>query len=200
MTAVQEQILEFWFGQAEDDAQVAHAQAALWWQKSAAVDAEVRSRFQALSMAAGAGELNEWARTPRGRLALILLTDQLPRHIWRDQPAAFQFDRIAQQYCMDGLAYGHDRALRPIERVFFYLPLEHAEDAALQQGSVALFRLLAVEAPAPAMRDFASFLQFARRHQEIIARFGRFPHRNAVLGRESSAAELAFLQEPGSSF
>ncbi|WP_234919664.1 DUF924 family protein, partial [Aeromonas veronii] len=134
-------------------------------------------------------------------LALILLLDQLPRNIHRGTPAAFAQDPLARDLCLKGLSIGADKSLSPLERVFFYLPLEHAESREQQARSVALFEALAAEqAGTPAQATFAGFTDFARRHQVIIERFGRFPHRNDILGRTSTPEEAAFLQQPGSGF
>ena len=136
-----------------------------------------------------------------GRLALILLLDQLPRNIHRASPAAFAQDAKARDLCLRGLSLGADKALSPLARVFFYLPLEHAESREQQARSVALFEALAAEqADGPARETFEGFADFARRHQVIIQRFGRFPHRNAILGRTSTPEEAEFLQQPGSGF
>ena len=194
-------ILSFWFGsEGEDDATIAARQAGLWWRKQADTDRAMRERFAPWLTRAAAGELDHWATAPTGRLALILLTDQFPRNIHRATPLSFAYDAQARALCIDGLARGEDRALRPIQRVFFYLPLEHAESLPDQERAVALFETLAAEADPASRNAFAGFADYARRHREVIARFGRFPHRNAVLGRPSSAAEIAFLREPGSSF
>lgn len=201
-----EEILAFWFGTQADDALVAQAKAALWWGKNDQSDQEIRARFAELVEKAASGELAHWESTPRGRVALILLTDQFPRCIYRDSPRAFAYDAQALACCLRGLESGHDRSLRPIERVFFYLPLEHSENIECQERSVELFRRLleGVTAARPsdsaAAKIFEEFLDFAVRHRDIIARFGRFPHRNIILGRESTAEEAAFLNQPGSSF
>lgn len=175
----------------------------LWWGKDEQTDADLRERFGSTLAAARRGELDGWAATARGRLALILVLDQLSRNIHRGSPEAFVGDPLARALTHAGLELGHDRELTPIERVFFYLPLEHSEDLAEQDQCVALFRGLAAEVAAvdPEQGErFAYYTTFADRHREIVARFGRFPHRNAVLGRASTAEELAFLTEPGSSF
>lgn len=190
-------LLDAWFGEPANDTQRAHRQAPLWWGKSGDTDDWLRSEFGALADRAACGELDAWADTPKGRLALILLLDQLPRNLHRGNPAAFAQDGRARQLCLDGLAKGDDTHLASLERVFFYLPLEHAESLAQQDLCVTLFEALALAHPLPI---FADYLDYARRHRAIIARFGRFPHRNAILGRQSSAAELAFLSQPGSSF
>jgi uncharacterized protein (DUF924 family) len=196
-------IHDFWFGPdaaAASDAVVAERQAALWWRKNPEVDAQMRLRFAASIAHAAQHALDDWAATPHGRLALILLTDQFTRNVYRNTPAAFAWDPLARAWCKDGLAAGMHRALRPIERVFFYLPLEHAEDLEDQERAVSLFRELLAEVPADERATFAGFLDFAERHRAVIARFGRFPHRNAILGRASTDEEVAFLAQPGSSF
>jgi uncharacterized protein (DUF924 family) len=195
-----ETILEFWFGEDTDDSVVAKNKSALWWSKHPDVDAEMRQRFESFVHRAAAGELSDWQSSPRGRLALILLTDQFPRNIYRDSPRAFAHDRQALAWCIDGIDQDVDLQLRPIERVFVYLPLEHAESLEHQDRSVKLFRRLLDEVGAGQKKNFEEYLDFAVRHRDIIARFGRFPHRNKILGREPTSDELAFLATPGSSF
>ena len=207
-----DEILAFWFGNETDDALVAEEKAGLWWGKDAKMDEEIRARFEDLITKAVSGDLAGWQETSRGRLALILLTDQFPRSIYRDSAHAFAYDAQALSWCLGGLERAMDRGLRPVQRVFFYLPLEHAESLECQERSVELFRRLLEEvgdrrttaaagsrftAP-PSV--FCEFLDFAVRHRDIIARFGRFPHRNKILGRASTPEELAFLDQPGSSF
>ncbi|MFM5614925.1 DUF924 family protein [Aeromonas veronii] len=194
-------LLALWFGDEADDVLRATRQAPLWWGKSSETDALLASRFGELAEAAAKGSLAHWADTPSGRLALILLLDQLPRNIHRGTPAAFAQDPLARDLCLKGLSIGADKSLSPLERVFFYLPLEHAESREQQVRSVSLFEALAAEqAGTPAQATFAGFADFARRHQVIIERFGRFPHRNDILGRTSTPEEAAFLQQPGSGF
>lgn len=196
-----EEILQFWFGELDEGGwDFDPARYDLWFGKSPETDRVVTERFGEDARAAAEGRLDPWAETPRGRLALVLLLDQFPRHIHRGKPEAWAQDPKAQRIVLEGLARGHDQALRPIERSFFYLPFEHAEDAALQARSVALYRALAEAAPEAVRARYASFLDYAIRHQVIIDRFGRFPHRNAILGRESTEKEEAFLLLPGSSF
>ncbi|KAJ8738900.1 DUF924 domain-containing protein [Aeromonas veronii] len=194
-------LLALWFGDEADDVLRATRQAPLWWGKSSETDALLASRFGELAEAAAKGSLAHWADLPSGRLALILLLDQLPRNIHRGTPAAFAQDPLARDLCLKGLSIGADKSLSQLERVFFYLPLEHAESREQQARSVALFEALAAEqAGTPAQAAFAGFADFARRHQVIIERFGRFPHRNDILGRTSTPEEAAFLQQPGSGF
>jgi uncharacterized protein (DUF924 family) len=193
-------LLDFWFGEESDDAAVAKAQAELWWGRSAATDELLQASFGAAASSAAAGILDHWTGSPRGRLALILLLDQLPRAIHRASPAAFAQDLDARRVAEQGLESGADKLLRPIERLFFYLPFEHSEDLEDQDRSVALFRDLAASVAPEHKATFAEFVDYALRHREIVARFGRFPHRNAILGRESTPEEKAFLEQPGSSF
>lgn len=194
-------IREFWFGSNRDDAIVAEERSQLWWDKHPQTDREIKQRFESCVVKAANGELDAWLRTPTGRLALIILTDQFPRNMYRDTPQAFAFDPLALAWCKEGIRAGADQALRPIERVFFYLPLEHSESLEDQEQSVRLFRELAAgEKSADPESAFNNFLCFAVRHRDIVAQFGRFPHRNRILGRASTQEELRFLSEENSSF
>lgn len=195
-----ETIHRFWFDAASDDVAVAEQQSRLWWQKHPDTDRQIRQRFEPWLRRAANGELDAWAATPGGRLALILLTDQFSRNMYRNAPESFAYDAFAHRWCREGLEEGADRALRPIERVFFYLPLEHAESLEDQERAVALFRQLVQDVGTARAGAFEGFLDYAIRHRDVIARFGRFPHRNAILGRVSTPEEAAFLKEPGSSF
>ncbi|WP_194712191.1 DUF924 family protein [Noviherbaspirillum soli] len=190
---------DYWFGGVADDA-AGQRQGKLWWGKDVAIDAELTERFGSLVTVARAGQLAQWSDSPRGRLALILLTDQLPRNIFRGTPGAFASDLQARQLCLAGLERGDDKVLEPIERVFFYLPLEHSESMPDQDHAVRLFTALFQAVPQAVMEQYRGFLTYALRHRHVIERFGRFPHRNAILGRQSSPEETAFLAEPGSSF
>lgn len=193
-------IHEFWFGTDADDAKVADQKAKLWWSKDTAVDHNIAQRFEKSTLAAADGLLDSWKSTPRGLLALTLLTDQFPRNMYRGMPASFAYDHFALQLCKQALEQGVDQLLRPIERVFFYLPLEHSEAIADQELAVHLMAQLASEVSAAQKSTFDGFHQFAIRHRDIIARFGRFPHRNEILGRTSTEEEIAFLKTAGSSF
>lgn len=198
--SAQLELLTFWFGTEPDDGAVVRDKRALWFEPDAALDALVAERFGALHAQAAHGALDGWAQTPRGRLALILLLDQISRHLYRGTPAAFAQDGAALALCRDGLERRYDRELRPVERLFFYLPLEHAEDLAAQRESLARHEALCAEVPVAWRDAFETHADFARRHLEVVERFGRFPHRNATLGRASTPAEEAFLGVPGSSF
>lgn len=193
-------IIRFWFGEDTDDVAAAQEKSSLWWSKNPAVDAQMRERFLPCLDSAMRGELDAWKQVPAGRLALILLADQFSRNIHRGTPLSFASDPLARAWCKEGLPDGIDKTLRPIERVFFYMPLEHSESLEDQERAVALFQALAADV-APAYKPaFDDYVEFAIRHRDIIRRFGRFPHRNAILQRQSSAEELTFLREPGSSF
>jgi uncharacterized protein (DUF924 family) len=194
------ELLQFWFGDDPDDAAVAKSQAELWWGHRQETDELLQARFGGAASAAATELLDHWVGSPRGRLALVLLLDQLPRAIHRDSPAAFAQDAKARKLARQGLESGADRLLRPIERLFLYLPFEHSEILEDQDRSVELFRELSLQVPSSHRETFAGFVDYAVRHREVIARFGRFPHRNVILGRESTPEERAFLEQPGSSF
>ena len=200
MAAQPESVLDFWFGPPGRAAEVAGRRTKLWFGKSVENDRAVAERFAATLVAASAGELDPWAATPRGRLALVIVLDQFPHHIHRDRPQAFATDPHALAQSLAALDAGEDARLAPIERVFVYLPLEHAESLAMQERSVALFEKLAREADADERTLFDNFLDYAHQHRDVVARFGRFPHRNAILGRPSTPEETEFLKLPGSRF
>ena len=186
------EVLAFWFG-APDSPERGRPRKC-WFEKSEAFDAEVRSRFLKLYKRAVAGKLSRWERTPLAALALAVVVDQFPRNMFRGQARAFAADPLALRVARRMLSRGFDGLLRPVERWFVYLPFEHAEDLAAQRRSIALFGNLA------GYPDGAGAMDYAQRHYTIIARFGRFPHRNAMLGRVSTSEEIAFLSQPGSSF
>ncbi len=200
LPASPESVLDFWFGAPGSAAEIAGRQSKLWFGKSLANDQAVIDRFAATLMAATAGRLDAWANTPRGRLALVIVLDQFPHHIHRDQPQAFATDPQSLALSLAALESGEDRKLAPIERVFLYLPLEHAESIEMQERSVSLYEQLANEAAADERALFDNFLDYARKHLDVVARFGRFPHRNEILGRPSTPEELEFLKQPGSRF
>lgn len=194
------ELLDFWFGPLPDAGSLDPVRAAHWFLDGRAWDTPIRTRFGALIERAARGELDDWPASPRGRLALILLLDQCPRHVYRATAAAFASDRLAQAQALTGIVRGDDLALHPVERLFHYLPLEHAEDAVLQAASVAAFTRLHAETPPALQQQSAGWLDYAERHRAVIERFGRFPDLNALLGRQTTAAEQDFLAGPGSSF
>jgi uncharacterized protein (DUF924 family) len=181
-------VLDFWFAEATAPRDV-------WFRKDAAFDAQIRERFGDLIEAALAGTLGVWDATPEGALARIVVLDQFPRNAFRDTARAFAGDALALAAARALVARGDDQRLPPLWRVFAYLPFEHAEDAAAQAESLRLFAALS-----DAEAALAPFEDWARRHAEVIERFGRYPHRNEALGRASSEAERAFLAQPGSRF
>ena len=193
-------LLEWWFGHAESANEVAAEKGKLWFGKRDSQDLEAQTRFGDWVEQALAGGLTEWMQRPEGWLALVLLLDQLPRMIFRDTPKAFSGDLRAQKLVAQGIAADFDRQLAPIQRVFILLVFEHSENLAVQNEGVSRHIDLVAQQPESDRALFADYLDFAERHQKVIAQFGRFPHRNAVLGRESTAEELVFLSEPGSRF
>ena len=190
------EILDFWF--APPDSPEHGRPRASWFQKSDAFDAEIRERFLATHEAARDGALDAWRARPLSALALAVALDQFPRNLFRGDPRAFAADARALEHARGVVAAGFDRALLPVQRCFAYLPFEHAEDLAAQRESLRLFESICAESPGDP--NAASTLTYAMRHYAVIERFGRFPHRNAILGRSSTPEELDFLQQPGSSF
>ena len=187
-----EDVLNFWFGA---PGSAGHGnRREVWFKKSELFDRDVRRRFSTLHAFAADGRLAAWDTAPRALLASIIVCDQFPRNIFRDDPRAYSTDDRALTAAQRMVERGWDTQCAPLERQFVYLPFEHAEDAAMQARSLELFGRLAED---PALADLP---QWARKHADIIARFGRFPHRNAVLGRESTPEEIEFLKQPGSSF
>jgi uncharacterized protein (DUF924 family) len=186
-------VLAFWFGDATRPEADLRDALVRWFRATPGFDAEVRARFEPTIAFAAAGALEGWTTSPRGRLALIVVCDQLSRNAFRDTPRAFATDERARRLCREGLARRDDAALTPVERHFFLLPLLHSEDLRDQGASVAAFERLRADAPPHQADYFEAVVQAARRYHAIIARFGRFPHRNAILGRSSTGEEAAFL-------
>ncbi len=173
-----EDVLTFWFS---DDART-H-----WFERDEAFDESLRRGFADVYDAARQGRLSDWEQTPRGLVALVIVLDQLPRHLFRGSARAYESDAAALRLAQSGVAIGFDAAIEPEQRRFLYMPYMHSEAIAVQDQSVALFASLDPEDAG-----------YAREHREIIARFARFPHRNAALGRRSTGEEQAFLSShPG---
>jgi uncharacterized protein (DUF924 family) len=192
------EVLQFWFG--EDFENDPLRNSSLWFEKDSAFDREIRERFEEDLKQAAQGQREEWKRDPRGRLAFIILLDQFSRNIYRGTPAMFSQDSVALEAVLDGIRKGDDQLLHPLQRTFFYLPLEHSEDLQIQKKSLEMFRRLVEEADETWKTSLKNNYDYAVRHHDIIARFGRFPHRNAILSRISTPEEIEFLKEPGSSF
>ena len=193
MSADPRAVFDFWFG-AEGSAERG-TQREVWFRKDAAFDAQIAQRFGSLVERAIAGELRDWEAEPASALARIVLLDQFTRNVFRDTPRAFAGDVLALAAARKMVAQQQDQALPAEQRSFVYMPFEHAEDLAAQDEAVRLFGRLEADAP-----SLEGLLDYAQRHRVIVARFARFPHRNAVLGRPSTDEELAFLQQPGSRF
>lgn len=174
-------VIRFWFDEIPPR---------MWWAKDASFDSLVAERFADTYRAAVLGELYGWRTTAAGRLAEIIVLDQFSRNLHRDSAAAFGADAMALALAQEAVAGAHDQSLPEPKRLFFYMPYMHSESRLVHVEAVRLFTALGLK----------ENLGFELRHKAIIDRFGRYPHRNALLGRESTAAELAFLQEPGSRF
>ncbi len=187
-----DEILAFWFG--KPDEVDYRKPRKVWFIKNPEFDKEVRSRFLSDYEQAAAGQLDDWKATPQSCLALIILLDQFSRNMFRGQPQAFATDPQALSYAKYAVAQGFDKQLLPLQRWFIYLPFEHSENLADQHQCIELHSTL---------KDYpecASGIDYAYRHLKIIERFGRFPHRNQILGRETTPEEAEFLKQPGSSF
>ena len=165
----------------------------MWFRNGEAYDEIIRSEFLQLHSDASNGILKEWKNYPNSLLALIILLDQFSRHIYRHQAQAFSQDKMCLEYVTNGIASGLDRELFFIERKFFYMPLTHAEDIVAQELGIKMFTRLCDEVPSELKKTFASSLGFAKGHHHVIAKFGRFPELNSILGRESTEEEIKFL-------
>lgn len=195
-----EHVLEFWFGPIADDGACQPDFIRRWWAKDSEFDREVSKRFAHHIADAEAGNLDALKQSAQGCLALIILSDQMTRNSRRDQAAMYSADPFAQAVLRHALDQGLDRELRTMERYFLLMPLMHAESRELQSEGIERFDQLAREAEPGAMQAARAAADYMRKHEVIVARFGRFPHRNKVLDRESTPEETAFLGEPGSSF
>ena len=195
-----EAIISFWFRQQELTAPQIDQRMDVWFSENPVFDHEIEKEFLTDVEAASEGKLNHWAAESRGRLALILLLDQFRRNIYRKSVDAFALDKIALKLCVEGAMEKIDQGLTPIQRVFYYMPLQHAESRKVQAKSVALYERLA-EAVSPTYKEtFLTVAQFAELHRDIIDQFGRFPHRNKLLNRENTAEEAEYLADDSPSF
>lgn len=186
-------VLDFWFAASGEPEHGAVRD--LWFRKSDTTDRRIAERFGPLIEQALRGELEAWAAEPHSALAQIVLLDQFTRNTFRDTPRAFAGDKRALAAAMAMVGSRQDEALLPVQRVFVYLPFEHAEGIVMQEEALRLFTRLVAEAPA-----LQNMLDYAQRHHDVVQRFGRFPHRNVILGRQSTADEIEFLKQPGSRF
>ena len=186
-------ILSFWFKEQQLSAPQIDRRMDVWFGEDELFDHEIRKEFTNDVELASEGKLDHWANAPRGRLALILLLDQFRRNIHRGTAEAYEKDKVALKLCVEGAIAKKDEGLTPIQRAFFYMPLQHAESRKVQDRSVALFNKLANAVSATYRETFATMAQFAELHRDIVARFGRFPHRNEVLGRQNTPEEDEYL-------
>lgn len=194
-------VLDYWINAAGEDHLFANRQHKLWFTKSAAADAFIAQQFAPLHAALHDGLAESWAGAgPRARLAAIIVLDQFSRNMFRDTAAAFASDPLARRLTKAGIAAGEDLQLSEIDRSFFYLPLEHSEILSDQDASVRQFAQLSDDARAAFSPICASSADYAHRHRDVILKFGRFPHRNAILGRENTPEEADYLSKPGAGF
>jgi len=192
------EVLEFWFGRCVDEPMDIKVRASFWFQAVPAVDLEIAKRFEALVRKAGRSALDHWLRSPQGTLALVITLDQFPRNVYRGSREAFAYDARACAIAVDALARDLADELHPVEQCFLVMPLEHAENRELQEQSVAAIERAAAGMPHAQRVLLEGFVKSAEAHRAIVRRFGRFPHRNAILERVSTVAEEAFLKEnPG---
>lgn len=195
-----DQLLTFWFADAATDPHAADQRYPFWFEASPDLDAQIRARFCGLDAQSGGHGLDGWQTAARPCLALVIALDQLPRNLFRGTPAAFGTDPQARRICQHGLEKNYLAQFTPPEQAFFLMPLQHAEDIALQEESVRRCQALLAQAPSDWRTVLSSWLDFARKHLTIIQRFGRFPHRNVILGRRSTPDEQAFLDSGSGSF
>lgn len=188
-----EAILAFWFEEKALSAPQIDRRMDVWFGEDEVFDHECKKEFAGDVDLASEGKLDHWAHQPRGRLALIIVLDQFRRNIFRNTAAAFEKDRMALKLCVEGAMQKIDRGLKPIERAFFYMPLQHAESRKVQAKSVELFQRLAASVSPTYRETFETMAQFAELHRDIIEQFGRFPHRNKLLNRENTPEEEEYL-------
>jgi len=200
MTDRFEDVLDFWFGELNEHGCSSPEHRKRWWTKSDAFDEAVKAHFLEDYEAIVGGDREAWRNTARGALAYIIVLDQFSRNMFRGTPTMFAADELAREACSEGLDAGFDAELAFDERVFFYLPLEHSEAMNDHGRCLELFKGLVDCAPAPLEGDAEYYLDFAERHKAIVERFGRYPHRNEILGRATTPEEAEFLEKPGSSF
>jgi uncharacterized protein (DUF924 family) len=200
MTSSSESVLEFWFGDDLESPEVVEEFSSRWFAPDASFDALIRERFGDLPARAHAGEFDSWREEPRSGLALVLILDQFPRNLYRGTAQCFAYDSAALKVAEEALGRRFDDALAPVEAAFLYLPLEHSEDLARQDRCVALYRSLLDRVSIGLRPRFEAFLAYALRHREVIGSFGRFHHRNALLGRSATSAEQSYLESGGDTF
>ena len=200
MSETIQSILVFWFGNSSSTLTICAEKEPMWWSKNPDIDREITDRFETITLAIADGRLSEWQASPPGLLASIIALDQFPRNMYRGTAKSFAFDSMALGFANTMIENKWDQELHRAYRGFAYMPFEHSEDLHDQYRCVSLFRKLSELAPEEEREKFGAWVQFAIRHMEIIERFGRFPHRNQILERQSTVEEDEFLQQPNSSF
>ncbi len=188
-----QQVLEYWFTDCQRSSPNIDSRMDRWFGSGPDLDTEIAEKFSDLVKRASKGELEHWVATPKGRLALIILLDQFPRNIFRGQAEAYAQDKNALRICVDGTVNGAYKSLTPEEQLFFFMPLQHAESLKVQEKSVSVYKALAQRVSDTLRETFNTTAQFAELHRDIIEEFGRFPHRNELLGRESTPDEEEYL-------
>lgn len=184
-------VLDFWFGTSSDPLE----KASTWWEKNDDFDALIKKEFGDLYTQAITDSLEGWGEDPLSLLAHIIVLDQFSRNLFRENGRAWAQDEKALKLCLQGIENKFDEALPPVKRWFFYMPLEHSEDLDMQEKSLEMFEKLVKDAPEELKETFQGALWYAKRHEEVIRKFGRFPHRNSVLGRENTPEEEAYLKD-----
>ena len=195
-----DEILMFWFEEKESSAPQIDARMDIWFGDDPNFDAQIKKEFSDDVTRASAGELDHWAREPRGRLALILLLDQFRRNIYRNKPEAFKKDKAALKLCIEGASAKMDQQLSAIQKVFFYMPLQHSESLKVQKKSCEIYRHLANSVSPTQKETFNTVAHFAELHADIIEQYGRFPHRNKILGRKNTPEEDEYLAADAPTF
>lgn len=195
-----QRVLDFWFADDGLSSPTIDGRMERWFSADPVLDTEIREQFGDLVRRASTGALNRWAGTPEGRLALILLLDQFRRNIFRGTAEAFARDALALKLCVEGAMDGAYKSLGAFQQAFFFMPLQHAESLKIQERSVKIYQGLVNTASETLKATFATFAEFAELHRDIVASFGRFPHRNQALGRENTPAEAEFLEAGTPSF
>ena len=195
-----EAVLSFWFEEQALSAPQIDRRMEIWFGSDPVFDMELDKEFSNDVELASTGKLNHWAESPRGRLALIIMIDQFRRNIYRNTAMAFSKDKLALKYCVEGAMKKHEQDLAPIEKVFFYMPLQHAESRKVQAKSVEIYDRIAASVSPTYHETFETVLQFAELHKDIIEQFGRFPHRNTLLNRENTSEEDQYLAGDSPSF
>lgn len=195
-----DELLEFWFADALDSPQAAEARGSFWFGSDPATDSLIWELYADAVTDAAAGHYDDWLQTARGRLALIILLDQFPRNIFRGTAEVYRYDPVVITLAQAGVALGQLAGMSVPEQAFFLMPYQHSEELEVQRAGVALMQAMVAEAPAEWRQTAQNFADFAVRHHDIVESYGRFPHRNRVLGRSSTDAEERFLQEGGETF